>query len=701
VLDRKFKLPGDDGYSLTLKQDHEWASTKRRVLIILQTVDGLDLKNGELLSKPALLNAVKYARGLARNYNPDLPDFAFTVVNWNNRRHLNLHGQAKAEAELEFKARAQQLIAKLEPTHILFSGELSLLYPIKDSNLKNGWVHNIDGRKVTSTLDFSRLMEKKGYFANLLGFWCRHLSNLLIGKLPHSLADLELKPVLVDTIEKFDRVMLQWDKAKITGVDTETRNLTVLKNAIYTIQLAFDHMPSVGFVIPIDHPHADNPFSPEERIYIKQELRKKFGASKGPMLVTFNGIFDLRIIRKALKLDIIYHQLWEIMAGEHDLDENVSLMASIGIKMGGLAAVFTSYGNDFYISDATKFSKSERSTTGNVSPRDRDFLKYAAMDVVSILGIREKELERAAYQDIEGKNYRDIFERHVIYQMGDTVHQLSHLKNDGSLVNKKYLRAMCQPDSKLALAIKELNEEFRAFPEVQKANAQLLDEAGFKANSLFGAKQNSQWLFSFTKAAHKLKLFIDVCGLKAISQTATGQDAIDKEFIEHYKDRNFLVAKFGEFQVASKLLSTYIRGWYKKLVREIDGALDNHLRSDYKFFDVDTGRLASGDPNLQNIPSRGKLAKIIKEMFVTSDGCLQIRFDYSSHEVRGWSVVARDIVLANVFKAGQKLRQQWIKLKPVAKDLETLKAAGIIENAKLPLTLEDFAKLTAYIKANT
>jgi hypothetical protein len=261
----------------------------------------------------------------------------------------------------------------------------------------------------------------------------------------------------------------------------------------------------------------------------------------------------------------------------------------------------------------------------------------------------------------------------MTHQMSDTVHQLSHLKDAGSLIDKKYLRKLIAPGSKLTQAIDELLDDFKTFPEVVKANKQVLDESGFKANSLFGGKA-AQWVFSFTKPAHKSKLFFEVMGLKPVSQTKTGADAVDKKFIEHYKDRSFLVSKFSEFQQATKLLSTYAKGWYKKITTEIDGVEDSHLRADYAFFNVDTGRLGSADPNLQNIPARGKLAKIIKEMFITSDGHILIRFDYSAHEVRGWAIVAKDKVLAAAFITGQQLRQMWIKaIPPKQEDTELRK----------------------------
>ncbi|HHN9420221.1 TPA: DNA polymerase, partial [Escherichia coli] len=50
-------------------------------------------------------------------------------------------------------------------------------------------------------------------------------------------------------------------------------------------------------------------------------------------------------------------------------------------------------------------------------------------------------------------------------------------------------------------------------------------------------------------------------------------------------------------------------------------------------------------------------------MFVSTPGYLMIRYDYSAHEVRIWSVAAGDKALAEAFRAGQKLRQAYISAK--------------------------------------
>jgi len=69
-------------------------------------------------------------------------------------------------------------------------------------------------------------------------------------------------------------------------------------------------------------------------------------------------------------------------------------------------------------------------------------------------------------------------------------------------------------------------------------------------------------------------------------------------------------------------------------------------------------------------------------MFVAQKGFLGIRFDYSAHEVRVWSIIAADTILAMAFKAGQDLRKKWIRK----------------SNGEPPLKEEEIAALTVELK---
>jgi hypothetical protein len=687
-------------YELILRQCSDWPQSKRRILIVMQTVDGRDIRDGEMLGDRAtalaVKNAIKYARDLARPYMPEgkaLPSASYTVANFNAFKHLHLGTGPRREAEAAFADRIHKLIKKVRPTHILFSGDEAMhaTFPqIEHPQYKRGWVHDIQQGdlklKVVSTLDFFRLLEKEGEFANLLGFWCRHFANLLLGRNPHDLSQVKAKPRYIDTIEKFDAMMARFDVCKVCGVDTETRNLSVLFNRIYTIQFCMDTAPDVGYVVPVDHPLAH--WTKDERMYIKKELRKRFMARKGPLLVTFNGMYDLRVIRQQLHIPIIWHRVWEITFGEHSLDENIAALNKVThmwdtaaddrSRFGGLRPIYCSYGNDHYFKAA--FSKNERVNIGTTDPTDKNFLDYAATDVVSIMAMRLAQIERSSYMKIAGKNYKPFYVRHMLYQMSDTAHQLSHLRNDGSKIQKSYIRFLLGSESPLRKELKRAIGEFRIYKEVKRANAELLSESGFKvkAGGLFGtAVKATNWMFKLSRTPHKAKLFFDILGLPALSKTKTGNDAIDKAYVAHYKDKNKIIGLYGEYQALSKLISTYVKGWYKKFSINLDVAKDHHLRPDYSVWGVVTGRLMSFGPNLQQIPSRGKLAKIIKRMFIASKGYLLIRYDYSAHEVRVWSIASNDKVLAEAFKAGQALRKEFIQ-NPTDENRKAIKEKGDI-----------------------
>lgn len=686
MLESRFKYSIDEEkeYNIALRRDSNWDKSEKRLLIILQMVPQVSLKERDLvpdgLIRDTIVNCIKYSRQICRNYGHNPADYAFAVVNFNAFKHLHLKGTARKDAENHFAARCRKLIKKLKPTHILISGDTAtqyLLNDVQNTAYKRGWILNYDGATTTATLDLDRLLEKNGNRANLLGFWTRHLAYLMMGKHPHDLSALAATPRYVDTIAKFDSLFAQLDKLgpeDQISVDTETANLTVHHNAIYTIQFALSTRPETGYVVPVDHPMT--PYTAEEIRYIKKKLRSLFSKDEdtAPQLVTFNGMYDLRVIRQSLKLPIINLPVWEIMAGEHLLDENTTELVDLGPPMGGLAATFSSYCNDFYF--RAKFSKADRATTGTVDPSNAEFLKYAAMDVVSLLGIRKQELSRAQHTKHIGAPYTPHYIKHMRYVMSDQAHALSHLREDGSYVDRPYMRSLMNKDSPLRKEIATVARQMQAFPIVQQANANLLKEAGFRAKGLWGS-QTQEWTFRLSKGAHKAHLFLDLMGLEPVDFTDTGAPSVGKAFIAQYKGQHREVAIYEEWQKRVKIFSTYVKGWRRKMNADQDSAKDGYLRPDYLFWDVVTGRLASKNPSLQQVPARGKLSKFIKRMFITPPGYLMIRFDYSAHEVRMWSVASGDKILAAAFEAGQRLRKQWIQT-PTAEVATELKTKGDI-----------------------
>src|SRR5690606_20459626 len=128
-----------------------------------------------------------------------------------------------------------------------------------------------------------------------------------------------------------------------------------------------------------------------------------------------------------------------------------------------------SYGNDYYAEAA--FGKEDRGGLYHVDLADeknKPAVEYCSMDAQVLLQIRKQQLKRASMIEIEGKNYKPYFLNHMRYQMSDTVHQLSTLEQDGSLIDRKYLKGLLSSDSVLVKAINEVMEEIYILPQARK-----------------------------------------------------------------------------------------------------------------------------------------------------------------------------------------------------------------------------------------
>ena len=682
------KFQGDQ-YKLDLPIDTSWSKAKTRLMIIIEHISTADLKAHKLLSdgdtRAPVVNVINYARRYAAKLGKAV-DPAYMVINYRAEKHLHLSTEQRLKKESEFGQRMIEAIDHFKPTHVLICGHRAYRnivqcgYPAYHL----GWVESLKiGKtqcKVTQTFDFFQLLENKGKYANHLRMVAYHLAYLLLGVHPFSLANVQSKPQYVNTRERFDSMMQLLKSSKMVAMDSETKDLSVLANAIYTIQFASDKSDT-GYVLPLNHPQT--PFSAEDIHYFKSEIRKFLGAKDGPILVTMNGKFDLRVLRRVLKLPIIRRKVWEITAGEHLLNEEMVDWTTLmgGNSFGGLRAILCTYQNDFYFKN--EFTKEDRGTTGEVKPDDPAFLRYCAMDVCCLIPMVKMQIKRASYEDLCGKSYKPYFIRHMLCVMSDTEHVLSSLDECGSKIDIEYMKLLQSKDSPFLIEANKVKQEIYDQPETVKANAELLKEAGYKSKGLFGSNSiKDSWIFNIGRPEHRLKLFLDVMGLESVETTPNGAPSIGKIFVNAYKYANYTVSLYSKYQELNKIITAYIKSWYRKILDSVDGAIDYHLRPGYGFWGVATGRISSFNPSLQVIPQHSDSAQILKSLFIAPEGKLLVHYDYSAHEVRGWSIASGDMVLGDAFREGQTLRKQWIQNPTPELKEEMAKKADIhIQNA--------------------
>jgi DNA polymerase-1 len=125
-----------------------------------------------------------------------------------------------------------------------------------------------------------------------------------------------------------------------------------------------------------------------------------------------------------------------------------------------------------------------------------------------------------------------------------------------------------------------------------------------------------------------------------------------------------------------KLLSTYIENIYPLLDSE------NRLHADFIQTGAATGRMASANPNLQNIPIRTERGRRIRNAFIAPEGFSLVALDYSQIELRLAAILSGDENLCDIFRNGRDVHREVatrvFKVAPAEVDAEMRRRAKAI-----------------------
>jgi DNA polymerase-1 len=141
-------------------------------------------------------------------------------------------------------------------------------------------------------------------------------------------------------------------------------------------------------------------------------------------------------------------------------------------------------------------------------------------------------------------------------------------------------------------------------------------------------------------------------GLPAVKKTAKGAISTDEEVLEKLAQDYPLPATLLQWRSLSKLKSTYT----DKLPQLVN-VQTGRVHTNYAQAVAVTGRLASNDPNLQNIPVRTAEGRRIREAFVARAGCVLVSCDYSQIELRIMAHLSGDEALIQAFATGQDVHR--------------------------------------------
>ena len=137
-------------------------------------------------------------------------------------------------------------------------------------------------------------------------------------------------------------------------------------------------------------------------------------------------------------------------------------------------------------------------------------------------------------------------------------------------------------------------------------------------------------------------------GLKKGRALKNSAFSTDEKTLESLRDSHAVIAPIIEYRELSKLLGTYVVPFLSL----------NKNRKIYTSFiqtGTSTGRLASKNPNLQNIPVRSDIGRKIRKGFVAKDGFSFISADYSQIELRLLAHFSGDSSLVGAFQSGKDI----------------------------------------------
>jgi DNA polymerase I len=130
-------------------------------------------------------------------------------------------------------------------------------------------------------------------------------------------------------------------------------------------------------------------------------------------------------------------------------------------------------------------------------------------------------------------------------------------------------------------------------------------------------------------------------------KTATGQPSTDEEVLQELAADFPLPKLLLEHRSITKLVGTYTDKLPRMINRET-----GRIHTNYAQATAVTGRLASNDPNLQNIPIRTAEGRRIREAFIAKPGCVLVSADYSQIELRIIAHLSEDASLLKAFADG-------------------------------------------------
>ena len=423
---------------------------------------------------------------------------------------------------------------------------------------------------------------------------------------------------VVNDEQGLQKLIKRLNEAKIISFDTETTSTDQMRADLVGISLAVDE--NEGWYIPVGH---------QAELGRQLPLEKVIDALRKPMIDPLT-----RKIGHNLKYDFVMLARNGLRATPLSFDSMIAewltnpTSRNLGLK--NLAWVRL----DFRMTEITELiGTGRKQITMDQVPIEKA-APYAAMDAIAVQRLLP-ELESELKENFALRLFEDI-EMPLVSVIAD-------MEMAGISLDIDFLKHM---SGELQKRIDEL--EGNVFEHVGEH---------FNINS---TQQLSNALFN------RMKL-VPPDGTR---RTESGNYSTSAAVLESLKGKHPVIDLILEYRELSKLKSTYLDA----LPEQVNPAT-GRIHTSYNQTGTVTGRIASSNPNLQNIPIRTELGRQVRQAFIASPGFSLLSVDYSQVELRIAAHMSNDQAMLAAFRADQ--------------DIHTATAAAILGKTLDQVTKEE------------
>lgn len=402
---------------------------------------------------------------------------------------------------------------------------------------------------------------------------------------------------IISTDAELQELVAALNTAPYISFDTETTSTDPMLANLVGISLAIKE--GEGYYIPVGHADPSIPQLP-----IAQVIAALTPPLTNPAIPKYahNANYDYVVLARLglqvapLTFDTMLAE-WLCDPASHSLGLKKLAFVRLGVEMTEIETL---------IGSGKKQITMDQVPVAQAAP-------YAAADVdmtARLVPILEKELTE--------KNLLQLL--HEIEM--PLVPVLAAMEMTGITLDAAHLQQMSGELSKQLLQLEQEIHGYAGFP--------------FNINS---TQQLSSILFE------KLKLAPD-----KMRKTASGKYSTAADVLEELRGKHPIIEKILEQRELAKLKSTYVDA----LPTAVNPAT-GRIHTSYKQTGAITGRIASENPNLQNIPIRTEIGRRVRKAFIAAPGCLLVAADYSQIELRIMAHVSQDPTLLEAFKRGEDI----------------------------------------------